>query len=595
MARQVVGNPFEGQIPTVGPTAAPVDTYVRGVVKRSPFEALSETLSSLERKAVPALQREEQRRAANEFAQGQELYNKTRTSMGDAVKAGLIAEGESPYLRKGYRISNLNSLSARYASDLSNALTTQKLYTNGNPASIDAFTKKFYADFEKKNGITDGFTPTETATHFSEPALKANEAFRASWREKNVAWQADQQYNALSNEISTFTFSHFSPSDTPEQRATKSASLSVWVMKRVAQAQADGMDKTKLNKTIVDSVVLAAYEQEDPSILNLLDSIIVGKGPVGGSVAARQARIKASSDISTIIAAKEVAAGKARDAANEQAMNDSTSEALQASFALRANPNNAQADEAWNAAIVNLNKINTTESLNMARTMTSFRDTMVSEGIKESPADDIIYGAIHRQVLDQPDRQSALAVIENGLKDGEISASDSNTLISSWQSIVGREREGSLDFDNSTTGIPGIMRGFKQQIAQNDLDKIMGDEAIQVFNAEIAFKSDYLEQLDRWKRENPDKTIDIRTKQEIAYEVVKRLQPIHVGQENIDKANNSLVKLKDDNARLAEALRLANRSEAEKAADFEKALKDAEGGGANADTGKGSPLPRIFK
>ena len=47
MARPVVGNPFENQIPTVSPTASPVETYVRPATKKSPFEALANTLSNL--------------------------------------------------------------------------------------------------------------------------------------------------------------------------------------------------------------------------------------------------------------------------------------------------------------------------------------------------------------------------------------------------------------------------------------------------------------------------------------------------------------------------------------------------------------------
>ena len=90
MARPVVGNPFENQIPTVSPTASPVDTYVRPAVKTSPFEALANTLSNLERKATPALNREFKRQADKEFAEGQELYNKTRKSIGEAVKGGII-------------------------------------------------------------------------------------------------------------------------------------------------------------------------------------------------------------------------------------------------------------------------------------------------------------------------------------------------------------------------------------------------------------------------------------------------------------------------------------------------------------------------
>ena len=54
---------------------------------------MADSLSRLERKALPVFQAEEKRRADAEFAEGQELYAKTRKSIGDAVKAGVIEEG----------------------------------------------------------------------------------------------------------------------------------------------------------------------------------------------------------------------------------------------------------------------------------------------------------------------------------------------------------------------------------------------------------------------------------------------------------------------------------------------------------------------
>ena len=58
MARPIVGNPFENQIPTVSPTASPVDIYVRPAERTSPFAALADSLSRLERKAVPIFKEE---------------------------------------------------------------------------------------------------------------------------------------------------------------------------------------------------------------------------------------------------------------------------------------------------------------------------------------------------------------------------------------------------------------------------------------------------------------------------------------------------------------------------------------------------------
>ena len=77
--------------------------------------------------------------------EGQRLYQENRIAMGDAVRTGLIEEGASPYLRKGYRISQMNTLAARYATELEAKLVTEKLYTNGDPERIESY----IADFQK--------------------------------------------------------------------------------------------------------------------------------------------------------------------------------------------------------------------------------------------------------------------------------------------------------------------------------------------------------------------------------------------------------------------------------------------------------------
>ena len=79
MARVVVGNPFEGQIPTVSATAQPVDTYVQGVARRNPFDSLATTLKNFSAKAKPVLRDIETRRANEEYAEGLRLYNETNT------------------------------------------------------------------------------------------------------------------------------------------------------------------------------------------------------------------------------------------------------------------------------------------------------------------------------------------------------------------------------------------------------------------------------------------------------------------------------------------------------------------------------------
>ena len=101
MARPVVGNPFEGQLPTVSATASPVDVYVRPSEKRSSLASLAKTLESFSSKATSALAGLEKQAAEREILEGQRLYAENRIAIGDAVKKGIIEEGASPYIRKG--------------------------------------------------------------------------------------------------------------------------------------------------------------------------------------------------------------------------------------------------------------------------------------------------------------------------------------------------------------------------------------------------------------------------------------------------------------------------------------------------------------
>ena len=93
MARQVVGNPFDNQIPTVSPTAQIVDTYYRVQPERSPLAGIAESLQRFKAKAQQPLANMENRAIERELAEGENLYNETRLNIGEAVKQGIIAEG----------------------------------------------------------------------------------------------------------------------------------------------------------------------------------------------------------------------------------------------------------------------------------------------------------------------------------------------------------------------------------------------------------------------------------------------------------------------------------------------------------------------
>ena len=283
MARTVVGNPFDNQIGTVSATATPVDIYKRGVVKRSPFEALANTLSNLEQKASPILERERQRLAQKEFAEGSRLYEENRIALGEAVKSGLIEEGESPYLKKGYRASQMSTMAIRYSSELEAALERQKLYTSDDPARIEKFIAKFQGDFMKSNGM-DEFADHEVSEYFGQAANKGNELFRQSWRNKHVAWQREQNYKAFEAEVAETTINLFRPDMDEEETAVAMASFTKWLEGRAANAKIDGMKNEDVLNTILTGVGLAVEQTGDTDILDVFKSTKFGTAAASKSL-----------------------------------------------------------------------------------------------------------------------------------------------------------------------------------------------------------------------------------------------------------------------------------------------------------------------
>ena len=553
--RIVVANPFANQISTVGPTARPVDIYKKAQVKTGGFESLSKALDVFNQKALPALGRIEERAAEKEFAQGQELFNKTRTSMGDAVKAGLVEEGASPYLRKGYRVARLNTLGARYADELATALTAQKLYKNGSPEAIEKFTTEFYEEFQEENEF-GGFIDTEIAQYFSGTAAKANETFRASWLEKHTAWQKAENYRMMTDEVSTMTSTTFTDSDTPEERVQKTASLVEWLNQKVKDAKIDGMDNAKVNEAIVDSLVLSAYENNDASILDVMNEVITGTGPLGYTKEARTAVIDASEKIATIQerAAKREQAETKR--VNKEKMDAAVTQGFAAATFVYEGKTKTEVDgkqidtqDLFESAVGQLYAIGTTEAIAQAEAMNRYYYAQVKAGEEDRNVDEKIYAEFLVDILDQPNITRATSFVANGLDRGEIDGGQANQLLSFYgrnQTKAGKPRKAT--YDDSTYGVGKIMKSFQAIIIGNEFDAT-DVKRLRAFQFGQRFREMYITNEDAFRIQSGTDTYPTpREAQSIARLVIQSLSSTYVNadiaqdaadadQENLDSNN----------------------------------------------------------
>ena len=451
MARAVIGNPFANQIPTVSATAQPIDIYSQAVLKKGPLESLSALLTSLETKATPALKNAEERQAKAAYAEGVELYNKTRVSIGDAVRDGVIAEGDSPYLRKGYRISHLNAMSARYTQELNDALEIKKLYKNGNPDSIDEFTTQFYETFQTENGFT-GHSDVEIAEYFSTTASKANEAFRASWADKNRDWQKDQNYDAWSNETSTYILTMYNEEDTEDERAKKEASFTTWVNGRIKQAEVDGMDRDKVNETILNSVILSAYQSNDLTILDSLDEIITGTGALGTNLKAAEAMFTAKSNIAENIAKAEKDQTAAKLVADNQTVSTLETEASALISATADTPSadkilylNRRIDEALNDIRILGNNGNA-KAASLYRSMVKFRQAQLKKGTEFRGDEDKVHALMMKELSKYDNIGDVYNFLTTQMNTGVIKKGQETSLLSQWKTVYGDIDEIGLDW-----------------------------------------------------------------------------------------------------------------------------------------------------
>ena len=421
MARAIVGNPFLDQTPTVSATATPVETFKKSVLTKGPFQSLSETLTRINAKADPILQRMQERKNEADYAEGQQLWADTRVQFGEAVKNGTIKPGESPYLRKGYRVANLNVLGAEYANQLRSQMAKRNLHHNNNPERIEEFITKFQSDFRDNNGLTD-FGDVETAEFFLPTAMKANVAFKASWREKNTAYMTTKVYEGIGNNVSAYTYSITDPTLTQAQRDKASLGLPEFIKSIADQAKLDGLDNAKVGKIISDSLRMTALETGSTAPLTLMNSVQLGTNTLGSSIENRKANRIARAAINRDIEAKQKDANDTADDAEEKAIGESVIKANENVLDLLSeNPlTRGRASAELEIQIRTLQGMGTPDASEAAIDLAELRNKFTNWEDEDNPDNLIEFAAVLEELRDVTGTAERLKIINKAIKSGAL-------------------------------------------------------------------------------------------------------------------------------------------------------------------------------
>ena len=190
--------------------------------------------------------------------------------------------------------------------------------------------------------------------------VKLTKPFVNLGKQNTLPIRKEQNYLAFQNEVGTYINSSFLETDTPEARAVKMSNLGRWVTEKAKEAAVDGMDMSKINQNIIDSVVLSAYEMNDENILDVLDTIATGTGILGGTASARKAAFDAKTDIANRKQQAEDQAAKNLAAEQKKQIGNILQDGISAAFGARAGTEGAS--EAFSQAIRDLRKIGTPEA-----------------------------------------------------------------------------------------------------------------------------------------------------------------------------------------------------------------------------------------
>ena len=516
MARPVVANPFENQIPTVSATASPVDIYVRPADKTSPFAALADTLSRLEQKAVPVLQREEQRRAERELKEGQRLYEENRIAIGDAVKKGIIEEGASPYIRKGYRISQMSTLAMRYAEDLERVLEQQKLYTNGDPARIEAFVADFQKQFIDANGLS-GFAPAEVQEYFGSAANKANEVFRSAWRDKHVTWQKQAAQKAFENQVAMATMALMQEDATLEERQAALAKLGGYIQTLAEGKKIDGVSNDDVINSVLQGVGTIAEYTADDSILDLFDNIKFGTNTASSSLKIQAKILDIQNRVFTLQERRRVQQERETNQANETARVT----AGQSVFTFLENPSEegrAAAEQAINTLQTTGDEKNLDEAFQLSALLETYDKGLVGAN-KTAQTEVALDEALSRATTENQARSVILSYADQQ----KLNDTDIFTKLNYWRQNYdpANDQAIGLDFNSNTT--EGQYASAFKRIVEGDPDSYDMNKLSNGQNAYTQFKRLYRDAVNAWSAANNGAQPTEQAKEDIGAEVTRRM------------------------------------------------------------------------
>lgn len=278
----------------IQPKATPVSTLRAPSVTPPPqtngLLQLGEALSSIQPSLNQFLDRKMDKVTQEEIQRGQEAQLKNKAAFKDAVNKGLIPAGASPWFVQGYQKSEQQVNGIAFDQSLREAWAGSEIRNSDDPDAFKSWVQSYTQQYLEHNKLTGTpmFHVLADAVRGSQANLAAHHIGYRQQQIEETALQNTQQtvLNILDNPMI--------PSPKEEDKVRARAGM---IQSLLSEQVASGMNGQQANKLTVDSVVQKALENEDVTVLTILDHINTGNGPLGNTEYARKAAMDAENRI----------------------------------------------------------------------------------------------------------------------------------------------------------------------------------------------------------------------------------------------------------------------------------------------------------
>jgi len=473
--------------PVFQPAAQAVDTYVGPAPQQeTKAQALQKVLATLDSSLSPTLRKESRKAAQREFDEGEELFQKTRTDFAEAVRTGQIPAGASPFVRRGYRASQLHVLGATYNVELQRALEHSNLHEVDNPAEVEQFIQAFNEKFAQANNL-EGLPDREVHQVFRPLAKAANDRFRAKQAADNIEFVEEKRFRSFEAELHlALTQGRFTG---PEGSASADAkNVSQWLQARAQEMYEEGLDYKLIERSILSAVGETAMQRGSIGVGGLLNGISIGGMPSLGSTPAGR---KVKDQIRKAVAARETATNK-KAAKEAKAEKEKMITALEAEAQEAARAGNLLHAE---SVLDELNKV----APSKARAVDSFirrYDADFDDFMKK----EVFSGALE-EVRHAGTMTEARLIIDEAVVFGKLTPEDANSLEGiAKRRLIDTDGSDPVTMMENDKYLMGVQKSMKVHFPTNEFGIPLPENAAALARAEAYYEDSVL----GWIADNSD-------------------------------------------------------------------------------------------